>query len=125
MLPPRDLAALARSFPTLANAPAEFFAPFGEHAIGFASGDDDLEDGSGGAIGFASWVREKGGGGMRDAGLFVLSVWNASDDWREIAGLSRDDGPTGGRFDVHRALGNWDNGHRAAFLAWAASPWWL
>jgi hypothetical protein len=76
-----------------------------------------------GAIRFARWVAERGGGGMRDAGLFVLSVWNSSDDWSEW--LARDDGPMGGRFDVHRALGNWDPEHRAAFCKWAAAPWWL
>jgi len=114
--PPRSLLELCRTFPTLRKVDPSFFAPFGDSAIGFA---DD------GAIAFAQWVRAQGGGGMRDAGLFVLSVWNPHDDWREIAGLSRDDGPTGGRFDVHRALGNWDDEHRSAFVAWAAEPWWL
>ena len=116
-MPPRnDLLSLARSFPTLAGAPSEFFAIRSGGAVGFT------EDG---AVRFARWNRETGGGGQRDAALFVLSVWNRETDWRELAGLSRDDGPTGGTFDVHRSLGNWDRGHRAAFLAWAADPWWL
>lgn len=114
--PRGDLEALARSFPTLRDVPARFFETREDHSIGFTFGE--------GAIAFATWARTQGGGG-RDAALFVLSVWNPADDWRELAGLARDDGPTGGRFDVHRALGNWDPAHRAAFLRWAEDPWWL
>lgn len=115
----RDLRALARSFPTLSETPSEFFE-FGGDAIKFAWGDDSMDSG---AHRFAQWARP-GGGGQRDAALFVLSVWNYMDDWTE-AGLTRDSGPTGGRFDVHRALSNWDPSHRAAFAAWACDPWWL
>ncbi len=116
-VPRNNLLALAQSFPTLRDVPEQFFAPrFNGREIGFASH---------GAEHFAQWVREQGGAGMRDAGLFVLSVWNTSTDWGEVCGLRRDDGPTGGRFDPHRALGNWDPGHRAAFVAWAVAPWWL
>jgi hypothetical protein len=28
------------------------------------------------------------------------------------------------RFDLHEALGCWDDSHRAAFVAWACNPWW-
>jgi len=115
-VPRGDLLALARSFPTLADVDVGHFEGRGPSTVGFRADD--------GAEAFATWARVHGGGG-RDAALFVLSVWNSSTDWREVAGLSRDDGPTGGRFDVHRALGNWDERHRGAFLAWAANPWWL
>ena len=27
-------------------------------------------------------------------------------------------------YDIMEALGCWDNEHRAAFVAWAAEPWW-
>ncbi len=112
----RDLRALARSFPTLSETPSEFFEAGGD-AIKFAWGDDEHD---GGAVRFAQWARA-GGGGQRDAALFVLSVWNWMDDWSRV-GLTRGDS---GRFDLHRALGNWDPSHRAAFVAWAREPWWL
>lgn len=123
MKPARDLRALARSFPTLADTPSEFF----ESAPAMTEREDRVRSvrfASGGSIRFALWARD-GGGGRRDAALFVLSVWSSSIDWGDECGLRRDDGPTGGRFDVHRALGNWDPSHRAAFLAWARQPWWL
>jgi hypothetical protein len=41
---------------------------------------------------------------------FVLKVWN-----RDFACPE---------FDVLDALQRWDRHHRAAFLAWAADPWW-
>ncbi|MCO5164808.1 MAG: hypothetical protein M9894_27765 [Planctomycetes bacterium] len=52
------------------------------------------------------------GSGALHAARFVLSVWNSHADWEC------------GRFDAVRALGAWDQAHRAAFLAWAARPWW-
>lgn len=58
-------------------------------------------------------------GGERDAALFVLSVWDPATDWSEF-GLTRE----GGRFNLHVALGNWDDEHRKAFVQWAARPWW-
>ena len=64
---------------------------------------------------FGAWVVEGPlGGGARWAGIFVLSVWNA--DAPGDFGLPA--------FDVHSALSVWDRAHRAAFLAWAADPWW-
>jgi hypothetical protein len=99
------LSRLARSFPALASAPARLFAaPW-----------DPIE--------FAEYYRPASSG-EKDAALFVLSVWNPTTDWRKLAKLARDRSPTGGFFDVHRALGNWDVGNRAAFLAWARDPWW-
>jgi hypothetical protein len=52
------------------------------------------------------------GHGASCAGRFVLSVWNSYDEWRS------------GRFDLHEALGCWDDKHRRAFLAWSVQPWW-
>jgi hypothetical protein len=104
-----DLQALAESFPTLCGRiPLEFF---------------DTRGGLLDACAFAAWARPLSGG-EREAVLFVLSVWNSSTNWHEAAGLCRSDGPMGGRFDVHRALGTWDQAHRDAFLAWARDPWW-
>lgn len=125
--PRGDMEALVRSFPTLSAAPARFFGPFEplwggtpEGRIGFRNNGR----GEHGSILFARWCAETGGGGQRDAGLFVLSVWGgAGEDWNQW--LSRGDGPTGGKFCLHRALGNWDAKHRAAFVAWASDPWWL
>ncbi len=65
-------------------------------------------------------------GGERDAALFVLSVWDPQQDWTEF-GLCRGDkdNPMRGRFDVHRAMGNWDHAHQQAFLAWCGNPFWM
>ena len=95
---------LARSFSALRGAPGALFAPWD-------------------ALRFAEFYRT-GSSGEKDAALFVLSVWNPSTNWRRVTKLSRDPGPLGGFFDVHRALANWDNGNRAAFLEWARNPWW-
>lgn len=50
--------------------------------------------------------------GAQCAFRFIGSVWN----------------PTAkrkcGRFDLHDAMGVWDDEHRAAFIAWANDPWW-
>jgi hypothetical protein len=92
---------LAASFPTIARRP-DTFQPW--DAVAFAE----------------AWAT--GSGGEKDAALFVLSVWDPANDWSEF-GLTRG-GERGGRFDVHRALGNWDNEHRAAFVDWASDPWW-
>jgi hypothetical protein len=52
------------------------------------------------------------GSGAFHACRFVLSVWNPGADWKA------------GRFDLHPALWVWDAEHRAAFVAWARTPWW-
>jgi hypothetical protein len=56
------------------------------------------------------WTRSgaPGHGGMC-AALFVLSVWNPYENKK---------------FDLHEALGVWDNEHRRAFVAWCMDPWW-
>lgn len=95
---------LARSFRALRHAPPDVFQPW-----------DPLR--------FANYYRI-GSSGEKDAALFVLSVWNPMTNWRRVAKLARDRGPTGGLFDVHRALSNWDAANRAAFLNWARDPWW-
>src|SRR4051794_12921013 len=43
---------------------------------------------------------------------FILAVWSGGAEW--------DRKP----FDVLAAMTVWDEEHRAAFLAWAAKPWW-
>lgn len=93
---------LVHLFPTLQRTPMALFEPWDPE--GFAE----------------CWVA--GSGGEKDAALFVLSVWNTSTDWSQW-GLTRG-GERGGFFDLHRALGNWDEKHREAFLAWAREPWW-
>ena len=46
------------------------------------------------------------------AARFVLMVWDPGTAWRC------------GRFDLTEALRCWDYEHHAAFLRWAAKPWW-
>lgn len=60
------------------------------------------------------------------AARFVLSVWDPETEWECMrdhnhnrSGMSRHVG-----FQLHRALGVWDNEQRAAFVAWAREPWW-
>ena len=73
--------------------------------------------------------------GSGNAAKFVLSVWSGPgplrfngetreggdrieiDDWRWPGKILP--------FDLHAALGGWDESHRAAFLAWAQDPWWV
>jgi hypothetical protein len=50
--------------------------------------------------------------GERASAQFILAVWDPAQEWRC------------GRFDAMDALRVWDEGHRAAFLAWAKEPWW-
>lgn len=73
------------------------------------------------ALGVAPWSPEEleawacgpiPGSGALHAARFVLTVWNSHAAW------------ACGRFDALLALGAWDRQHRAAFLAWAAQPWW-
>jgi hypothetical protein len=52
------------------------------------------------------------GSGALHAARFVLAVWSSHADWEC------------GRFDAVRALGAWDEAHRAAFLTWVTQPWW-
>jgi len=62
---------------------------------------------------FDDWLMSGAPGhGARCAGRFLLSVWDPDHPWRS------------GRFELHEALGCWDQEHRAAFGAWVAAPWW-
>lgn len=98
--------ALVFAFPTLQRTPSALLSPWDPEA-------------------FAEfWAC--GSGGEKDAALFVLSVWNPATDWIEY-GLARprsEDGKPSGRFDMHTALGNWDQRHRVAFVTWCGAPWW-
>lgn len=74
--------------------------------------------------------------GSGNAAKFLLSVWSGPAPLRWIDG--GDLGGEGGRvevddwrwpwgllpFDLHAALGCWDDGHRRAFQAWVQDPWW-
>ena len=89
-----------------------------------------------GAAGTAPWNADKfviwacgpePGSGAQHAARFVLTVWNSSTDWAEVAGelgvgaaAAADLGP----FNVVKAIGTWDASHRAAFVAWAQLPFW-
>lgn len=53
--------------------------------------------------------------GERCAVVFLLSVWNPF-DYAADFGLQP--------WDLHEALKGWDDECRAAFVAWAAAPWW-
>lgn len=59
------------------------------------------------------WAAEgQAGRGALWAARFLLQLWNQDHEW------------AAGPFDIVRALAAWDASHRAAFLAWAAAPWW-
>lgn len=69
------------------------------------------------ALEFASWIRETGmGHGENCAARFILSVWNPS--------AARDGAYDLPVFDLHEALGCWDQGHREAFVSWVRDPFW-
>ncbi len=90
-------AALVRSFPVMAYAPARAVRPDGV----------DL-------LALDAWAIESdpdGREGIYSTVQFVLSVWSASHPWQV------------GRFDLFRALDAWDHEQLAAFCAWVARPW--
>ena len=58
------------------------------------------------------WAAGPASHGERHTVRFLLAVWDPSTAWEA------------GRFDVLEALRVWDLKHRAAFLQWAADPWW-
>ena len=73
-----------------------------------------------------AWVCSGISHGEALAGRFVLSVWNSTTDWNEVAhedGLL-EDGETLRRFDLFEAWGVWDDAHREAALAWLRDPFW-
>lgn len=90
--------ALVASFPTLFN-----------HGLA----DEPFDANGHAAITFDKWACGPApGSGALCAAQFILSIWNTTTEW------------DCGRFDLHRALGVWDDRHREAFLAWANDPWW-
>ena len=70
---------------------------------------------------WAKWWRTSGAqtSGTYHAVALCLSVWSGGN--RDAAGRKWF---TGYEFDAARAMGSWDNAHRAAFLKWVADPWW-
>lgn len=52
------------------------------------------------------------GHGAICAAQFVLSVWNPKLTW------------SCGKFDLHEALGTWDEKNTEAFQSWINEPWW-
>ena len=58
------------------------------------------------------WAAGSASHGERHTAWFLLAVWDPATEWEA------------GRFDVLEALRVWDLPHRAAFLDWAADPWW-
>ncbi len=105
----RAMTVLARSFPTLAHARG--VEPFDANA-------------------FVLWLCTSGeaGGGAVRAGRFVLQVWNASTDWREVGrelGVDREAADDVLRsFNVVQGISGWDEEHRKAFLTWCEAPFW-
>ncbi len=93
-----DLYILARSFPVLRN-----YAPI-----------DALDKDRSGLAILAEWARH---GDTEHAGMwaavFVLSVWS-----QDVSHYSLP------QFDLHKAMGYWDDQQRHAFAQWAASPFW-
>jgi hypothetical protein len=62
--------------------------------------------------------------GAACAARFLLGAWNNS-DWEAIAREEEFDEPScAKRFDLFEAIGCWDAGHREAFAAWVAKPYW-
>jgi len=90
-------AALVRSFPVMAYAPA---GSVRENAVDLLALD--------------AWAAREdpdGGEGILPTVQFLLGVWSPSHPWQV------------GRFDLFRALLMWDGEQRRAFQAWAAAPW--
>jgi hypothetical protein len=69
------------------------------------------------------------------AGRFMLSVWNTSTNWEELANEDEEllatyrrqvEDPEARirlpRFDLFEAMGTWDEEHRAAMLYWLEAP---
>jgi len=58
------------------------------------------------------------------AARFLLGVWNTSTDWVELAEELASPYPDAAkRFDVFEAFQTWDEGQRAAFVAWAGDAY--
>lgn len=65
-------------------------------------------------------------GASRQAGLFVLTVWNSTHDWQlPLYTWKGDKQVKAGeeRWNSVLAIGGWDDRNRAAYRAWCAAPW--
>lgn len=114
---------LVFSFPTLAEFNSQWTKP--PYVLSsFFEFEGDKEDSEScyvsafDAVAFAEWYNKTGmGHGADCACRFVLSVWNPTclkdGDYKGVE-----------NFDLHEALGCWDNTHRAAFAQWTADPFW-
>ena len=97
------MTALARSFPELRRAaPLDPFAP-------------EVLD---------AYACSGVGHGASCAARFVLSVWSGDTGALDIGRESPAWVWQCQRFDLHEALQCWDEGHRAACVAWVSAPWW-
>jgi hypothetical protein len=97
--------ALAKTFHQLASSMSETPQGGNELRLGDELGWNPLELERWACSGAAT-------SGSKAAAQFVLGVWNRH-EYRC------------GKFDLHAAMGIWDDEHRAAFLAWAKKPWWV
>lgn len=92
-----DLYLLANSFPVLRN-----YAPI-----------DALDRDRSGLLILAEWAKSFDDKAGMWAAIFVLSIWNED--------MSQYNLP---QFDLHKAMGHWDDKQRHAFATWAANPFW-
>ena len=92
-----DLYILARSFPVLRN-----YAPI-----------EALNKDRPGLEILAGWAKDFDDQAGMWAAIFVLSVWSQD--------VSQYNLP---QFDLHKAMGFWDEHQRRAFATWAANPFW-
>lgn len=94
------IAQLALTFPCLHNAPGVM--PFD-------------------AIKLLKWASTVASHGERIAARFLLSVWNSSTDWGDVA-RERGFGSDFKRFDLFEAMHCFDAEHLAAMQAWIKRP---
>jgi hypothetical protein len=103
---PGAMTRLARAFPSLQDAAG--VEPW-----------DSLE--------LLRWALSGKSHGEALAAKFVLSVWNSTTDWEEIArdhGIITEPNHHFTRFDLYEAMGVWDREHVDAMLAWVQLPFW-
>lgn len=93
---------LGRMFPTLTGAP------------GLEPWDPEV---------LMRWSASGATHGAAHAVAFLLNVWNANVEWREVA-AELGIGEAGERFAFNcaQAIACWDSSHREAFLVWCEDP---
>jgi hypothetical protein len=104
---PGSMTRLARLFPSLRDAD------------GVEPWDDALK--------LLRWACSGKSHGEVLAAKFVLSVWNSSTDWGEMAreeGIITSPEQHFSRFDVFEAMATWDAEHVEAMLTWLRLPFW-